>query len=90
MVSSETLPSRLPTRPALSIGGGGVFDACDVSSLSTFSSAFLPTSGASANSSRSCSIFSSTVISCPGSVAVRCFGWHVCHFPSVVLTCMYW
>jgi hypothetical protein len=48
MVSSETLPSRLPTRPALCTGGGGFFDAFDVSWPSTFSSAFLPTSGASA------------------------------------------
>ena len=63
MVSSETLPRRLPTRPALSTGGGGVCDACDVSSRSTFSSAVLPTSGASANSSRSCSIFFSTALS---------------------------
>ena len=49
IVSSETLPRRAPTRPALSTGGGGS-DACDFSSWSAFSSAFLPISGASANS----------------------------------------
>jgi hypothetical protein len=59
MVSSETLPSRLPTRPALCTGGGGFWDACDVSWPSTFSSALRPTSGASANSSRNWLIFSS-------------------------------
>ena len=63
MVNSETLPRRLPTRPALSIGTGGESEACDVSSRSTFSSAVLPTSGASANSSRRWSIFSSVVMS---------------------------
>lgn len=40
IVSSETLPGRLPTRPALSTGGG-VLDASDVSLLRTFSSAIL-------------------------------------------------
>src|SRR5580692_12738498 len=60
IVSSETLPSRLPTRPALCTGGGAAWDASDASLLSTFSSAVLPTSGASANSSRSWLIFSST------------------------------
>ena len=59
IVSSETLPSRLPTRPALYTGGGCALDASDASLLSTVSSAFLPTSGASANSSRSWLIFSS-------------------------------
>ena len=33
IVSSETFPSRLPTRPALSTGGGGVVAASDVRSL---------------------------------------------------------
>ena len=60
IVNSETLPSRLPTRPALSTGGGGCFDAWDASSWRTFSSAVLPTSGAPANSLRICSSFSST------------------------------
>ncbi len=70
MVSSETLPSRLPARPALCTGGGGFWDASDASLLRTFSSAVVPTSGASANSSRNCLIFSSTALSCPGAVAV--------------------
>jgi hypothetical protein len=69
IVSSETLPSRLPTRPALSTGGG-FWDASDASLLRTLASAVLPTSGASANSSRSWLIFSSAVRSCPGLVAV--------------------
>jgi hypothetical protein len=61
IVSSDTLPSLLPTRLALSTGGGGFREASAASLLSTFSSAVLPTSGASANSLRSSSIFSSTV-----------------------------
>ena len=60
IVSSETLPIRLPTRPALSIGGGGLPDASDASLLRTFFSAVRPTSGASANSSCNCLILSST------------------------------
>src|SRR5262245_4878181 len=58
MVSSETFPRRTPARPALSTGSGGACVACAVSSWSTLSSAFLPSSGASANSSRSFWIFS--------------------------------
>src|SRR5262245_60303108 len=58
MVSSETFPKRTPARPALSRGTGGASDACAVSSWSTLSNAFLPSSGASAKSSRSCRIFS--------------------------------
>jgi len=44
--------------------------ASDASLLSTVSSAFLPTSGASANSSRSWWILFSTVWSCSGLVSV--------------------
>jgi hypothetical protein len=65
-----TLPSRVPTRPALSTGGGSFADASDASLLRTRSSAVLPISGASANSSRSWLSFSSTVLSCSGAVAV--------------------
>jgi hypothetical protein len=60
IVSSETLPSRLPARPALSIGGGGAVAASDCNRSITFSSATLPTSGASANSSRNWAILAST------------------------------
>ena len=70
IVSSETLPSRAPTRPALSTAGGKS-EACDLSSWSAFSSAFFPSSGASANNSRNCWTFFSTDWSCCG----RCLYW---------------
>src|SRR5262245_20233596 len=70
MVSSETFPRRTPARPALSTGGGGASVAVAVSSWSTLSSAFLPTSGASAYSSRSCRIFSMPVRARSDSVGV--------------------
>jgi hypothetical protein len=63
-------PSRLPTRPAFAIGGGGFWDASDASLLRTFSSAVRPTSGVLANSFRNWLIFSSAVASYPDPVAV--------------------
>ena len=65
MVSSDTLPRRAPIRPALSTGGGRS-EVSDLSSASAFSSAFFPSSGASAKSSLNCWIFCSTVWSCSG------------------------
>jgi hypothetical protein len=70
IVSSEILPRRAPTRPAVSTGGGKS-EACDLSSWSAFSSAFFPSSGASANSSRSFLIFSSTGWCCSGPVGAE-------------------
>jgi hypothetical protein len=44
IVSSDTLPSLLPTRPTLATGGG-FWVAPDASLLRTFSNAFLPRLG---------------------------------------------
>jgi hypothetical protein len=63
IVSSETLPRRAPTRPALSMAGGGVSETCELISRSAFSSAFFPRSGASANNSRNCRTFSAPACS---------------------------
>src|SRR5262245_59316754 len=81
MVSSETFPRRTPARPALSRGSGGACVACAVSSWSTLSSAFLPSSGASANSSRSFWIFSLPARARSDSVGVDvCVAITVCPF----------
>src|SRR6185369_13813459 len=88
MVNSERFPRRAPTRPALSIGGGGS-ETCDLSSLSTFSRAVFPGSVASANSSRNCCIFCSGLPSCFAFVAVCvCVGIVVFSFESVVDICL--
>src|SRR5262245_61331310 len=84
MVSSETLPRRTPARPALSRGTGGACVACSVSSWSTLSSAFLPTSGASAKSSRSCRIFSLPARARSDSAGVGVCVWAVIAVFSVV------
>jgi hypothetical protein len=65
-------PAGARRRPALCTGSGGGLDASDASLWRTFSSAVLPTSSASANSCRSCLIFTSAVRSCSGRLAVCC------------------
>src|SRR6185295_14533412 len=84
MVSSETLPRRTPVRPALSRACGGGCVACAVSSWSTLSSAFRPSSGASANSARSCWIFSLPARARSDSVGVNaCVAITLCPFVNV-------
>src|SRR5262245_9824365 len=74
IVSSEMLPRRAPTRPALSTGGGKS-EACDLRSRRAFSSAFFPSFGASAYSSRNCLVFSSAGLSCTCVAMVVLLEW---------------